>query len=171
MSTRAEKIREEIVKYLITFVYLAVFLGVFAWYRRLILMEENVPVTDYFMPLIEAAVLGKVILILDMFSIARRFEGRPLIVPIIYKTLLFSAAIALVSALEHIVRGLVHHHTVAWGLEDLLGVGKYELISRCLVKLFALIPFFAFHEINRALGPGRLTALFLKGAEVRPTHN
>ena len=38
--------------------------------------------------------------------------------------------------------------------------GADEMMARTLVLVIALIPFFAFLELSRVLGPGRLSALF-----------
>lgn len=171
MAGLKARIVEEITSYLITFAYLAVFFAVFAWHRRLILEEQQVPITDYWVPIIEAAVLAKVILIVDLLRVSRQFEMKPLIVPTLYKSALFGVAIAIFLVLEQTVRGLFQHHGLMGGINAIFGEGRYEVLSRCLVKFFALIPFFAFREIGRAMGPGSLTAMFLKSSAPRDREN
>jgi hypothetical protein len=39
-------------------------------------------------------------------------------------------------------------------------LGLYELLARTVMLIVAFVPFFAFWEIGRVLGPGRLSALF-----------
>ena len=53
----------------------------FLWYRRLILAEYHVSYTHYWFPLIEAAVLAKVIMVGDILGLGRGLEHKPLILP------------------------------------------------------------------------------------------
>jgi hypothetical protein len=154
------RVVEEMRNYLVIFAYLAIFFAVFAWHRRLILQEEHQPITDFWVPVIEAAVLAKVILIFDLFGLGRGLEGKPLIVPTLFKTMVFGLGIAVFGLLEHTVEGLFHGEGIEGGVKDFEALGRYELLSRVLVKSFALVPFFACREVGRVLGKGRLAALF-----------
>src|SRR5262245_26030398 len=52
-----QKLVHEMVEYYLNFVYLAFFLVAFTWYRRLTLAEYNIHYLEYWVPLVEAAVL------------------------------------------------------------------------------------------------------------------
>src|SRR5690348_7543131 len=93
----------EMFEYLFNFAFLAVFLVAFAWYRRLILAAYHIQYLDYWAPLIEAAVLAKVIMIGDALRIGRSFQNKPLAVTTIYRTVVFVVLVVLFSFLEHIV--------------------------------------------------------------------
>ena len=84
------KIVDEMVEYYLNFVYLAFFLVAFAWYRRLILAEYDILYLNYWAPLVEAAVLAKVIMVGDMVRLGRGLERQPLLVPTLFRTVLFS---------------------------------------------------------------------------------
>jgi hypothetical protein len=45
--------------------------------------------------------------------------------------------------------------------QEIMSAGRDELLARTLVLLVAFVPFFAFGEIGRVLGEGRLSQLFL----------
>ena len=150
------------VEYLAVLAYFAPLFSVFAWHRRLILAQQGVPVSDYWVPLVEAAVLAKVVIVVDMLRLAHRLESKPLIFPTLYKTFVFSVAILGFGVLEHLVRGLLHHEGIRGDLDDLTSGGTYELLARCMVKLVALVPFFAFREVARIMGRGKLAAAFLR---------
>ena len=66
-----KKVVHELIEYWINFGYLAFFLVAFTWYRRLILAEYQVQYTNYWFPLIEAAVLAKVIMVGDLLRLGR----------------------------------------------------------------------------------------------------
>ena len=72
------KVHDEMVEYYFNFLYLAFFLVAFAWYRRLILAEYDVLYVGHWMPLVEAAILAKVIMIGDMFGFGRGMERKPI---------------------------------------------------------------------------------------------
>ena len=157
-----QKIAHEVIEYWINFVYLAFFLVAFTWYRRLILAEYNVEYTNYWFPLIEAAVLAKVIMIGDILHLGRRLDQKPLILPTLYRTFVFSLWIALFSVLEATVRGLLHRQGFTGGLEELANKDWHEWLAGCVVAFAAFIPFFAFKELELVLGENKLRPLFWK---------
>ncbi|MGN6733799.1 MAG: hypothetical protein ACTHMB_17800 [Candidatus Binatia bacterium] len=155
-----KKAIHELIEYWINFGYLAFFLVAFTWYRRLILAEYQVQYTNYWMPLIEAAVLAKVIMIGDLLRLGRRMENKPLIVSAVFRAVMFSVWVAIFNVLEETVRGLLHGQGITGGFEDILNRGWYELLSRCVVIFAAFIPFFSFKELERVLGQEKLRTLF-----------
>ena len=161
----------ELVEYWINFGYLAFFLVAFTWYRRLILAEYHVQYTNYWFPLIEAAVLAKVIMIGDLVRLGRRMENRPLIFSALFRTVMFSLWVAIFSVLEETVRGLLHGNGLMGGIEEMVSRGWYELLSRCVVIFAAFIPFFSFKELERVLGPEKLRGLFWRQRTVTAAEN
>ena len=154
------KIVDEMVEYYLNFVYLAFFLVAFAWYRRLILAEYDILYLNYWAPLVEAAILAKVIMVGDMVRLGRGLERKPLMVPTFLRTVVFSLWVALFSVLERTVRGLLHGKGLTAGLAELLSEGRYELVGQCVVILCAFVPFFAFKELEGVLGKDKLRDLF-----------
>jgi hypothetical protein len=163
-----QKVTAEFVEYWIVAAFLAWFFIVFAWYRRFVLAEYHISYTHYWMGVLEALVLAKLILIGDAMRIGRRLEDKPLIVPALWKSLVFSLWVAVFSVIEHTVEGLLRHQGVGEGLEKLASTGKYELLARCLIMFSAFVPFFACKELERVLGEGRLLALLFRGRSASP---
>ena len=155
-----KKVVHELIEYWINFAYLAFFLVAFIWYRRLVLAEYQVQYTDYWFPVIEAAVLAKVIMIGDYLRLGRGLEQKPLILPALYRTVMFSVWVGFFSVLEGTIRGLLHGKGLASGIEEIASRGWDELLSRCVVIFVAFIPFFSFKELERVMGPEKLRALF-----------
>src|SRR5215813_7875803 len=158
-----QKLVTEMIEYWIVVVYLACFFGLFTWYRRFILAEYQISYVNYGVSLIEALVLAKVILIGDVLRLGRGLDDKPLIVPTLYKAVVFSLWVGLFSVLEHTIGGLLRGHGLAGGVEELMRTGKYELLAGCLVTFVAFIPFFAFKELGRVLGEDKIRALFFRG--------
>jgi hypothetical protein len=140
--------------------YLWVILGSFTVYRRLILAETGVTYLHYGIALVEALIIAKVILIGSLFGFTRRFDDKPLIVPVAYKSMVFGVLVLLFGVFEHLVDGWIHHQGVWGGLRELRATGAYELAARTLILVVALVPFVAFGEISRELGANRLTDMF-----------
>jgi len=161
-SAWKQRVRQEFIQYWINFVYLAVFQGAFAWYRRLILDEYRIGYLNYGTAVIEALILAKVVLIGDALGLSRGHKDKPLIYPTLYKAVVFSGFVGLFAILEHMIGGLLHGKGLAGGLVTFWNEGIYELLARCLVTFFAFIPFFAFRELGTVLGEGKLQNLFFR---------
>src|SRR5689334_13056036 len=110
------RMAQEFVRYWVNVVYLSIFFGVFAWYRRFVLAEYRITYLHYGIAIIEALILAKVILIGDALGLGRREENKPLIYPTVRKAIAFSIFVGIVSVIEHVVEGLVHGKGVAGGL-------------------------------------------------------
>ncbi|MCC6356850.1 MAG: hypothetical protein IT577_23420 [Verrucomicrobiae bacterium] len=150
------------VEYWINFVFLAFFLVAFAWYRRLILAEYNLHYLGYWAPLIEAAVLAKVIMVGDVLRIGRRFRDWPLIVTTIYRAAAFGALAGLFAVLEHVAEAMLHGKPAAAGIEEIARLGWDVLLARGILILAAFLPFFTLKEIERVFGAERVRGMFIR---------
>jgi hypothetical protein len=160
------KLTHELTRYWFNFLYLAFFLGAFTWYRRLVLAEYHIHYLHYGIALIEALVLAKVILLVDAMHVGqRRGEGKPLIIPVFYKAVVFTFWVGVFGILEHMIEGVFRGDGLMGGFREFVDVGKDELLARCLVTFFAFIPFFAFEELGKILGEGKIRKLFLHRGE------
>jgi hypothetical protein len=157
-----KKIIYETREMLLIFLYLALFFCSFTTYRGLVLDEFGISAFNYGFALVKALVLAKVILLGQHVRFARIFDDRPLIFSALYKVVVFSLFTLAFEVLEHIVGGFYHGKDLAVVFQEIISTGRYELLARGLMILFAFIPFFAFTELGRVLGDGRLGALFLR---------
>jgi len=157
-----QKLLHEMNEYWINFVYLAVVFFSFTSYRRLILAEYQVSYLHYGIAVIEAAVLAKIILIGEAARIGRRLEDKPLILPTLYKTIVFAIWVAAFKVLEYFTGGLLRGEGLAGGFHELVSKGGYEILANALVMISALVPFFAIKELGRILGREKLQALFFR---------
>jgi len=155
-----QRVLHEVAEYWINFVYVAFFLVAFTWYRRLVLAEYHIVYMHYWFPVIEAAVLAKVIIIGDLLQLGRRLDQQPLIIPTLYRTVVFTVWIAVFDILEATLRGLIHRQGLMGGLEELANRDWHEWVAACVVAFVAFIPFFAFKQLELVLGEDRLRPLF-----------
>ena len=163
-----ERALEELKVYWIITLYLWLFLGMFTVYRRLVVAETGITYLHYGIALVEAMVIAKVVLIGRVFGFSRRFEDRALVVPVIYKSILFALLVMLFSVVEHLVSGWIHERGLLDGLREIAALGAYEIGARVLTFTVAFVPFFAFAELGRVLGMKRLAAMFFSKPDAPP---
>jgi hypothetical protein len=151
-------------EFLLIALYLWVIFGLFALYRALIL-GQGIPTLEKGLALINALVLGKVMLIAKELRLGETAHDAPLIYPTLLKSALFSVVLALFKILEEAVRGLFHGSSFQQSIAD-IGGGTWQGILCVATLLFVLlIPFFAFTELQRVLGDGKLQELFFRARQ------
>jgi hypothetical protein len=155
-----EKAREELREFWMIALYLAVFLGALMVYRRLVLAEVGVTYLHYGIAIIEALILAKVILIGEALGVGRRFARPPLLVAAVVKAVLFGLLVGAFTVVEHVVEGLVHHRDARAIVASFVEKGFDEMAARTVMMIAAFVPFFAFWEVRRVLGPERFYTLF-----------
>ncbi|MFO1313172.1 MAG: hypothetical protein U1F41_14035 [Burkholderiales bacterium] len=167
-QTIARKLRHELLEYAFNVAYLTFVFAAFTQYRRFLLAEYSIAYTNYWLALVGALILGKAIMIGSTFRLGRWLEDRPLIVPTVYKTLLFWMLVLVLRTVEFAVHGVLRGDDVETALGELLAEkGTDELLANSLVVLIALLPFFAVRELGRVLGRERIAALFFRSRVAR----
>jgi len=160
-----ERISHEMVEYAVNVIYLTLVFAAFTQYRRLLLAAHDIIYTNYWVAVIQALILGKVIMIGSIFHLGRGLEQKPLIYPTLYKAAVFTSFIGAFTLLEYAIKGLWKGNGIAGGIAELMGRGSHELLAAFLVYFVALIPFFGVKELGRVFGQDRIGALFFrKGA-------
>jgi hypothetical protein len=146
LKTRA---REELVEYVTVSVYLLLVFGAFMIYRRLLLAEFGVSQWKYGFALVEALVLGKVVLIGQALGVGRWLEDRALAWSALYKSLAFSLLVAVFTLAERAVEAELHHERPLQSL-FVHGVStRDEALARAVMMFAAFVPFFALTELRR----------------------
>jgi len=156
----------EMTAYWINVLYLTILFSVFTSYRRLILAQYDITYSNWGISLIKALVLAKVVMVGSLFHFGRSLENKPLIFSTLFKGVLFTLWVALFALVESAIRGFLHGKGLAGALDHLLSGGTHEFYSKCLVVFVAFIPFFAFKELGRVLGKGKIWELFFRKGPV-----
>ena len=157
-----KKIVHELGEYLIIVCYLTLVFAAFTQYRRILLSAYGIDYMNYGVAVIEALILGKVVMIGDILRLGRGLEQKPLIYPTLLKTFVFTVFVAAFTLIEHAIKGLWQGKGLTGGLIELSENGYHELLANSLVVFVAFIPFFAVKELQRVFGVGELRALFFK---------
>jgi hypothetical protein len=153
------KVIEATKEYLVVSAYLWVILGLFALYRAVILAQDLTALGQGIV-IVNALVLGKVMIIAKELRLGEVSKDRPLIYPTLLRSALFAIVLAFFKVLEEGVRGLVKGESFQRSIAD-IGGGTWEgILCVTAIMFVALIPFFGFSELQKAFGKARLRELF-----------
>lgn len=161
-----QKLRAELAEYIVNFIYIAVILSAILLYRRLLLEDYGIFLKDYFIGVIKAFVIAKVVMIGAFFGISRKFENRPLLIPIVYKAFFFTVLIMIFDLLEFFIVELFHNHDLIMSIKGIDNHINLVWLSASLLIFFIFIPFFGMKELIRVLGRTTVLALLLKKREL-----
>ena len=134
--------------------------------KTAVLHDQGVSFVPWGIAAVKSLLLAKFILLGRAMKIGERYTDRPLIWPTLHKAFAFLVLLVVLVIIEEVVVGLFHHQSVAASLGELFGAKLYETLAGILIMLLVLIPYFAFHVLDEALGEGRLARMFF--VERRP---
>lgn len=164
-STLKQRAYLELKEFLVIALYLWVVFSLFLVYKSVVLNEE-ISQLAHGIAAVNALVLGKFVLVARAFHLGDQADNAPLIYPTLLKSALFSFVLACCKLLEEAVAGLYHGKSFSQSIAD-LGGGTLKGILTLTVLLFVmLIPFFAFSELQRVFGEGKLAQLFFGPRDV-----
>ena len=146
------KLSEELTSYLINFLYLSCFFGVFALYRRLLMAEYDISYGQYGVAVFKALVLAKVMMLGDVLKLGSRLHGNPLIITALYKTLIFTIWVVLFRVLEVTAVRLLHGEPISGVVPELLHPSPYALLAHGLIVFVAFLPFFSLKALSGVFG-------------------
>jgi hypothetical protein len=165
LAALKHKAYEATKEFVVIALYLWVIFGLFVIYRSVIL-AEHVPAREKGFALINALVLGKVMLVAKELRLGENVNDAPLIYPTLLKSALFSVVLAVFKILEEAARGLYHGRSFQQSITDIGGGTWQGILCVALLLFVLLIPFFGFTELQRVLGQGKLQQLFFHPRQV-----
>ena len=146
---------EELVEYWVNVIYLTLVFAAFTQYRRFVLAAHDITYTNYWIAVIEALILAKVIMIGAVFRLGRGFEHKPLIYPTLYKTVVFTLFVAVFTLAEHLVKGLWQGKGLTGGIVEYFGNGPHEFLAGSPDDLRGVHPVFCLQGDGAGAGRGK----------------
>ncbi len=162
-----EKLYDELRKFLMIFWYLWFVFSVFLIHEWMVLASHQVSFRFYGLALVNALVLAKIMLIAEELKFADRFKDRQLVYPIAFKSIAFSALLVTAYIVEEIAVGMFHGKSAAESFPQIGGGGSIGALAFGVILSAALVPFFGFREIARAIGEAKFRTLMLGDARER----
>ena len=166
-ETRMRRVEEravhEIKQFVAMFLYLFVLLGLFTLHESLVLAQHKITVTHYGFAAINALILAKVMLLAEDLHLGHRLDRQRVIYSVVLKSLLFAALFICFHVVEETIVGLLHGKAIAESIPRFGGDGGglMRVAILAVIMTFALMPYFAYTQIGRAIGRDELRAILL----------
>jgi hypothetical protein len=157
-----ERLREELVHYLLVSANLFVCLGAIQLYKSALLAEEGVRYLPFGFALAKSLILGKFLLIGESVRIGTRVSAPTLLHRIAARVLFMFALLLVLSVAEEVLVGAVHGKSMALVFTDYFRQRSLaEVAATSLLMLLVLVPLIVVEDVDKALRPGGLRALLL----------
>ena len=105
---------------------------------------------------------GKAILVANKLPCLHIFQGRPVLISVIWRSVVYAIFCALFLCSEHILTGFLKHQGPVASLEHLTSQVSVPHAAANAIWLFvSLMLYNSYVEVDRHLGPGTLRRIFL----------
>ena len=158
-----QRVFDEVIKFLAIAFYLWVMFGVFALHESVVSAKNHIDYHFYGFAVINALILGKVMLVAEDLHFAEWVKDRPLIYPILCKAVAFSILFLVFDVVEEVLVGVFKGKTIDESVPSIGGGTPSGVFFVGIILAVALIPFFAFREVGRAIGERALHSLMFTG--------
>jgi hypothetical protein len=158
---------EEVRRVFVIFVYLWALFSLFALHKGIIVREGMI--SGQVLAIVNAFILAKVMFIAARYGLGDIFRERPLIYPVLFKSVVFALLLVTFYVAEETAIGtLLKGETFAESFPQIGGGGAIGLIATLIILFVVLIPFFAFQELGRVIGSDMLFDIFFKSPRNKP---
>lgn len=133
------------------------------WTKRLILEEHGVEFSGFFTALVAALLIGKAVLVTDNLPYMRRFDGAPMIQPVLFKSAIYWLCILIARLAEEFVNFVAAGGAIADFRDHL--VNHFSLARFLSIQIWLMVLFLVYvtmHELNNLFGHGELYRLFFR---------
>jgi hypothetical protein len=167
LSERAQNLKEkaflEFKRFLGIFLYLWVVFALLSIHESIIRAQHNLDFSAHSFAVINAFVLAKVLLVGEHLHLGAGFKEKPLVYPVLYKSLVFSVFLTGFQVAERMIVSLIGGKTFANSFYAIGGGRLWAILSVSALSFVMLIPFFSFRELGRVIGEGELRAILYGG--------
>jgi GYF domain 2 len=162
-ATLSQRLRHELIEYLIISAYLYICFGSLIFYKAIILHSDGIAFASFGIAIVKALVLGKFILVLDALKIGERKGGAGILfADILKKSVLFVIFLIALTVIEEMIVGHFHGRTSQEVLSKMAGGTLPQALAVSILMLLILIPYFTFRGVAVRLGEGVLWKLLIE---------
>ncbi|MDQ0323606.1 hypothetical protein QO002_005812 [Pararhizobium capsulatum DSM 1112] len=133
------------------------------WTKRLILEEHGIEFSGFLTALVAALLIGKAVLITDNLPYMRRFDGAPMVQPVLFKSGIYWVCILIARLAEELLRFVAAGGTIVDFGDHL--VNHFSLTRFLSIQIWLMVLFLVYvtiHELNNLFGHGELYRLFFR---------
>jgi hypothetical protein len=168
--TLSQRLRHELIEYLIISAYLYVCFSSLIFFKATILHGDGIEFATFGIAIVKALVLGKFVLVLHALRIGERRGGASvLFADILKKSVLFVMFLIALTVVEEMIVGYFHGRTSQEVLSEMAGGTLPQAFAVSILMLLILIPYFTFRGIAERLGDGVLRKLLTERASSSPS--
>jgi hypothetical protein len=103
--------------------------------------------------------VAKVVLLGQNLPVMECLRDRPLIHPILFKSAIFAVILFCFHVIEETAIGMLHGKSFSHSVPNIGGDTLQGILMIEIITFVMLIPFFAFMELERTIGPEELSRL------------
>jgi hypothetical protein len=140
--------------------YLYVCIGAVVLFKSATLQQAGISYDTWGIAAVKALLLAKFILVGQALHLGKRFGDLPLIWPTLYHAFIFLVLLLILTTLEELIVGLLHHRPAVESLSHVVGSTFLQAFSVCLIIYLILIPYSAFVSLGGVLGEREVVRLF-----------
>jgi len=163
MSKATEKLKEEFLALLPPTIFFFVALHIIALIRILMTEGTGLPVSSSAQIALAALIVGKAVLLADLWPAINRFPERPLIYNIAWKTAVYFAVASIIHYLERLFDSAKAAGGIAAGNQKLLAEIVWpHFWAIQIILLVVILNYCVIRELGRALGEERAFRMFFR---------
>lgn len=153
---------DELKQFSILAIYLYVCFTALAYLKAAILEAQGVVFAPFGFAAVKALICAKFLSIGYVFHLGERYKKQALIWPTLHRSFLFLALLIVLTVLEELTVGYLHHRAFADSIAEIGGGTIHQAIATTIILLLILIPFFAFRSLAEVVGGRVLFRLFFE---------
>ena len=152
-----EKVEEEAKAFIPVFVYVWFLLAIFGLHKSIVLSQAHIIQHQGF-AIAKALAFAKVLFVAERLGLGRRFDEKPLIAAVLFKSAVFAL---LLIGMDIVEQKLLEHFWPAHAEKDGLDFSNLRvLLSAGTVTFASLLPFFGVRELSKVIGEKAMLDLF-----------
>lgn len=152
----------ELKQFSILAAYLYVCFTALAYLKAAILQAHGIAFAPFGFAAVKALICAKFLSIGYVFHLGERYKKQALIWPTLHRSLVFLVLLIVLTVLEELIVGYLHHRTFADSIAEIGGGTVHQAIATFIILLLILIPFFAFRSMADVIGGRVLLRLFFE---------
>ena len=167
MHKVVEKLKEEFLKMLPPTIFFFVALHITALIRSLMTKGSGLEISSSAQITVAALIIGKAVLLADLWPPINRFPEKPLIYNIVWKSLIYFAVATFIHYLERLYDFAKEAGGIAAGNQKLLSEIVWPHFAGIqIILLIVIFSYCVIRELSRALGEDRVFRLFFLQRDV-----
>jgi hypothetical protein len=152
----------ELKEFLIFAAYFYVCFTALAYLKAAILQAHDIAFAPFGFAAVKALICAKFMSIGHAFHLGERYKKQALIWPTLHRSFAFFALLLVLTVLEELIVGYLHHRAFADSLAEIGGGTLHQVFATSIILLLTLIPFFAFRSLAEVVGGRVLFRLFFE---------